>query len=309
MTSLNPATVLHAPPSANDDPASFADGEHVPAAPGVAGSVLFALVTFGVGPLISWPLRFRDFADAERTRLLRLCDWLRLRTGDDARVVALRDDVDGLGVFDTLQWVAWLCAASFTIYLLATLSAFDLPGGRVVATVEATYAAERLHVVRLPSGQGVLVGPAGQLPYSVIERLHRAWLGLVGVGYAAHWLQVRRHAVRVRRAVEQFNGIVAGMNVAPVVAPTVGIGLRPLWALAGAALVAGGVGWGLPFALAGGLQSRAVQTRFVRARHAVAARLGAVARRQTIGACTNPQCRAAIPAGARFCARCGRPLA
>ena len=92
--------------------------------------------------------------------------------------------------------------------------------------------------------------------------------------------------------------------------------MHPLWIMGAVALLAMGAAWGVPLMLAGAVQRRYISRTSARVRAEAADRVRTILllrrpvmrvppfARPTI-LCRTPNCRAAIPMLASFCARCG----
>jgi hypothetical protein len=142
------------------------------------------------------------------------------------------------------------------------------------------------------------------------------WTVGLGVAYFIHWLQVQFHAGDVRRFVARFSEIAQAEGVNRVKAESPGLGLRPLWLLAGGILFVWGAPWGIVAMLAGAAQRRYITWSSRNTRADVAHRLRAILMRHRPSSnyplpvylrdrCVEPKCRAEIPRGINYCPRCG----
>jgi hypothetical protein len=269
-------------------------------APKLLGTILVAIVTMGIGPLLMMPRRLRSFAARERDQLLHLGEWMRLQFGSDAH--ALDPQTPGFdGVIYLLRLVSWGAAMA----ALASLVWYIRDGLQVDDLVHATfgYFRTRWH------------------PYGRHDEMVFAWwTGSLSIGYAAHWLAIQLHQSRIRRFVERFNEVAQKQSFKPVAMPKDVLGLRPVWLLAGAGFLGCGVLWGVPLMLAGAAQSRYIKHRSRWTRADLAQRVRDVLRTlhpsmilnvpmSLRRKCPVNLCQAPLPQAAVFCPRCGMRVA
>lgn len=260
---------------------------------GVVRSVVVGGLTFGVGPLLFWPLRFRDYVIAEQQQLWHAAEWMRLQTGSPHATV-LRDQSERLR-FRTPLWVISLICAGLIVALFWP------------------------HFARMPFDLRQLLNATYQYDRRLLgyEPLFRGWTVGLALAYAFHWLQVKWHNADVREWVESFNRVAADEGVSPIEPPQVGWGLRPLWVLGGVVLLAFNAHWGIPMMLAGALHSRYMNDAGRKLRSDLAYRVRAMLSRrrpvmdlpmpvQMKRTCDSPSCRAPLPIAATFCPRCGK---
>jgi hypothetical protein len=116
--------------------------------------------------------------------------------------------------------------------------------------------------------------------------------------------------------VRRLNMILTKQNLPPVPLFDVGIGLRPIWLLAGLIGLASGAIWAIPACLAGALHRQYVRRTSTRIRGELAVRVNMLLQRDRPAidvptphgfrvACRNEKCGKMMDAGARFCPRCG----
>jgi hypothetical protein len=269
---------------------------------GVLKSLFWSVASFGVVPLVAWTRNFRAYAIAEQQQFLHLAQWLRNQS-DHPLAKRLEEDA---GELRTRAWMSWLAVLVVVV-----------TGGLVAMYVNAS----RWHPVEV-----LLAGTFGHDTHAPMYR--RAWqvarsneifltwsVGL-GVAYFIHWLQVQFHAGDVKRFVARFSEIAQAEGVNRVKAESPGLGLRPLWLLAGGILFVWGAPWGIVAMLAGAAQRRYITWSSRNTRADVAHRLRAILMRHRPSSnyplpvylrdrCVEPKCRAEIPRGINYCPRCG----
>jgi hypothetical protein len=268
--------------------------------PRIFPTVLSAVVTFGILPLIQMPRRLHAFAQRERDQLWHLGKWMHLQFGREAESVTPREPAMDRAVH-VLRLISWMCAlaalGSIVWYLSFGRDLEDL--GR------ATYG---------------FFSPQWKSYRHLDERLFVLWMPALSIGYAAHWTAVQVHQARVRRFLSRFNSIVLKHGLKPVVQPPEALGLRPLWLLGAFGFMCFGMLWGVPLMLAGGAQTRYIRRRSVWIRAELAQRVGDVLRQRrptmmlTVPVvlrrkCPVELCQAPLPQVAAFCPRCGTRVA
>lgn len=274
---------------------------------GVFTTLLLAVPTFGVLPMLLWPFRWAIYVSIERDQYMALAEWVRLHTRHpaSARLVAR---ADALRPNPLLSLLTGGGALGFIVLFMASLGgAYDL------SLLASTY-----QFVRFEAGDV-------SFEQAMRHRVFLGWTALLAVAGFAHWLQVQLHARRVRRFLDVFNQIALDEALAPVYLPQLGVGVRPLWSLAAVGLILINALWGLPLMLAGAVQRRYTCRAGPTARAALAGRtrdLLAYGNRRyapmpmppalpvppVVPArirCATPGCRLPLPAAARFCPRCG----
>jgi hypothetical protein len=296
----------------------------IPDAPqvGLIWTLFTACFTFGLYPAVIWPLRFRNVIDAERRRLGRLARWVESRTGhpDAPRLTLAADAIR----FRPLPYLVGFgsCAAAVGLF-------FAL-GGRLSPTVLVEYLYPS-HPAMLSHGDWdrLLLQRGVNAPvWALRNAIFTIWVIALSTAFLTHWLQVRAHARSVRRFLDAFNKVAIEEGLSPVFLAPVGWGLGPtsvFWALVMTAMNAP---WGVALMLAGAVQRRYAGRAGPEMRKALATRVGEMnlLPRATVGAgrfaerpvrsvaapvdrrtrCATEGCRLPLPAGARFCPRCGR---
>jgi hypothetical protein len=262
-------------------------------APGLLLGGAAAFLTFGLFPILTWQSKFRKVVKRERTQFEHLLQWLATR---------------GLAISDELE--------------------------RSVHVMRPTKLPLVISILVMILQMSMWNSQFGQIGIErMFQRVYSLWgatghpqlywtnaLGLIWIAYVVHWLSVRIYWMRVRRFMSLFNRELQRLGVRPVVMPRMGLGLRPVWTLAGLAFLVAGAPWGLVVMLAGGQQRRyttgvgpAVADQLAEGMQRLIAvkypgtmmpRMVSQDRR-----CGNSLCRAAFPVDARFCSRCGQPVA
>jgi hypothetical protein len=292
----------------------------------VFGTFFAAVLTFGLYPAVIWPLRFRQIIDAERVRLGRLAQWVEAR-GGHPDAPRLRLAADAIRFRPLLYLIGFAGCAAWALLFFAVGGRLS-PGHPLL--MGSTWS---FHPVLLTEGNwfGHFVHSRGQAPLRVVRTaLYAGWVAALSLAFLFHWLQVQLHARSVRRFLDEFNKIVIHEALSPVFLPPIGAGVRPMW-VAGAVLMAWmNAPWGIPLMLTGSVQRRYVARVRPQLGNALATRVREmsllprpvpvpvavppITMRNVSMAdarirCTTEGCRQPLPAGARFCPRCGRRAA
>jgi hypothetical protein len=309
MTAFTPTQVTLDPPSQPDNlSAAVLHSLSRPitgkTSPNLILSFIFGALTFGIVPLISWPRRFTRLAISEEQQFWHLVEWLRIRTGDE-NAANLRQSVRDTGTIAT----AWLVP----VILLAVLAAYFLPlfsspGFNIDHLLGVTYLASPWGPHHFAHHYYWVASP--WLP------LFKVWNICLAIAYFSHWLHVRQHAANVNQLIRRLNTILAKQQLPPVALFDVGLGLRPLWLLAGLIGLANGAFWAIPAAFAGAIHQNYARRTSTRIRGELAQRVSMLLQQQrppinvplphgfrTV--CRNERCAKVVPPGALFCPRCG----
>jgi hypothetical protein len=274
-----------------------------PASWGLLTTVVLGVPTFGLLPLIVWPMRFREYVTEESQALQELAEWARARGRRPAAVgplMAAAEDTSfrALPLIISVMLALFVAGAfviQFTNFIPFT---FD-------SLLDCTYYYK--------------CSSSSMSPGSRAQLLYAAWCGALSLGYLLHWAQVRGHMMDVKRFVARFNPIAEAEGLPPVRGHRLPIGVfRPVWILTAIILAVYGAWWGIPLVLAGMAQRRYTSVTSNLIRYELAKRVKDMVsmRHQTPAPpmameaaparrCGNPRCLAALPAQARFCTRCG----
>ena len=251
------------------------------------------IFTLGILPIFGLGRRFRDYISFERQQMSHLSEWLRLHH-DNEDADALRDLSSVIRFNEAIYWFSVAC-----VTLAAAVVLFASRPMRPAVAFGVTY--------------GVEVWEGEITPVFLI------WNVLLSMAYFLHWAQVRMYVRRLRMFVEQFNKVTSHQALEPVKAPHLKLGLRLGWIGAAIVLVWMGAFWGVPLALAGASQRRYINTVAQRVREQMADRVRAMmVKGGSVSAapvdyrihgprCERESCKARLPAGAKFCPRCGAP--
>lgn len=261
--------------------------------PGVLLGGAAAFLTFGLFPILTWQSKFRKVVKRERTQFEHLLQWLVSRGG------VISDKLD--------QAVHRMRPSKLpvVISILVMILQMSMWNSQFMQ-IGFQRMFERIYT---------MWGAAGH-----VQVYWTNALGLIWIAYLVHWLSVRIYWMKVRRFMSLLNRELQQVGVRPMAIPRMGLGLRPLWTLAGLGFLAAGAPWGLVVMLAGGQQRRYTTAvgpnvadqlaegmqRLIALRYPGTMMPRIVSQDQK---CGNPLCRAAFPADARFCGRCGQPVA
>ena len=289
-----PADALLAHPDTAQSLAT--DLENVRSSPrpwGVVASLITGFLSLGVLPTLLWHDRFKDFVEDERVLLRRFADWLRLHSGHPA-TMQLRVAGERMGPRTFLSALSVISVVGFAVFFASYIR-----GGQPILDQVLSYTYEF---------QTPRWGSASQCRR---DDVFIAWSVALSVAYLFHWIQVQAHASDARRFVRYANDIFQANGVLRVPQPRVGMGIAFLWAGMAALLASRGAWWGIAMAMSGAIQYRYMASESPKLRRLLAARVREIARLPASGSgekCPHPGCLAPLPAGAKFCARCGRNL-
>jgi hypothetical protein len=258
-------------------------------------SAILGAVTMGLAPLLILPRRFGQYAALESQQMWHLAEWLRLQTGRP-EAEALRDQAYRLRASPLLTTVGPIAFVIVAIGAIAAFYADAVPGGR----------------------------SPFQLAYNRSEQyrmLAMVFTAALAAGYLlCHLAGVNEYIARMRRFVEAFNRLAAAERLTPVQAPRWQLGASGAAIVLGVLLAVVGAWWGLPMMLAAAAQHGYVNNSTYQLRRDMAQRVRDYMRRTrphmavampifVRHPCVHERCSASIPAGARFCPRCGTPAA
>ncbi|MDB5302214.1 MAG: hypothetical protein JWO87_3877 [Phycisphaerales bacterium] len=267
---------------------------------GLLKTIVLGVPTFGLLPLIVWPMRFREYVTEESQALQELAEWARARGRRPAAIGPLMAAAEDSS-FRTLPLILSAMLAIFTVGAFVIQFTNFIP-----FTVDGLLGCTYYYSCSKPDAT----------PGSRAQLLYMAWCVSLSIGYLLHWAQVRGHMADVTRFVARFNPVAEAESLPPVRGHKLPIGVfRPLWILTAVMLAVYGAWWGIPMVLAGMAQRRYTSVTGNLIRHELAKRVkDMVAMRreapQAIEAipsrrCGNPRCLATLPPRARFCTRCG----
>ncbi len=262
---------------------------------GIGGAfwgLIFAALTFGVGPAVVWGWQLKRLIRSERIQWEQMAEWLGRRGVDS---VELKRAVRRLR-FRLSLWLLGLIAVMGVCAEVGYTAYQSRWDGEDV--VEALY--------RWPARDWTNIRALGTV--------HGVWLAGMTVGFLLQWFQVQLHGRDLRRVARVFDPLVAGMGLPQTGRPRIWLGLRTGWLLAGGVLCWMGAWWGIGFALAGGAQTLLNQRIFrMRTGLGEVLRLMLQQGRAVTGKavlmrrrCGNEKCREYMPDVARYCPRCGR---
>lgn len=272
---------------------------------GIVRTSLLGVASFGILPLLIWPGRFREFAAEEARHFRAIAEWARERGREPAAIGPLRASADGVQI-RPLLWLLPILLALFVagVYLLD----FNLTSYSWDRLLDTTYRRDHVAYVRYWLHQ-----PWSDWPME--QRLHFVWSAGLSAAFICHWAQVRLHASDVGRFITRFNAMAKAQSLRPIPSPRVGIGvINPLLIVAAIVFLHYGVWWGIPMLLAATAQRRYISSTSQRTRGAIAQRIRLMeGTGKVVGGagqrCGQAGCRAALPAHAVFCRRCGTRVA
>jgi len=262
-------------------------------------------ISFGILPIICWPKAFSRFVVAEQQQFWHLAEWLHIRTGDED-AAKLRDSVQYTGTTPTLWIVPTILMAILVANFLPRISA---PGFNLDWIFGATYGAA--------CWPGYPISSRYFIHHSILwPHLFKIWTLCLSLAYVSHWLHVRQHASNVNQFLRRVNLILSRQHLPPVPMYGLGIGLRPVWVVAGLIGVGCGAVWAIPAALAGAIHQRYCRRTSTRIRADLAMRVSAALHRQRPPldvpiphgfriVCRNQLCLKTLTGGTAFCPRCG----
>ncbi|HET6252035.1 MAG TPA: hypothetical protein VFE47_30395 [Tepidisphaeraceae bacterium] len=275
---------------------------------GLLKTILLGVPSFGLLPLLAWPLRFREYGADETLAMQELAQWAKLRGRQPAAVGPLLAAAEDTALsplpFIFSLIVAALIVGVFAIQFMHMSAPTD---GLVSSLLSWTYSVDSRFT--------------GSSPLSQREFVYRVWVIGLSIGYAVQWIHIRTHAADVKRFVERFGPIAEAEGLPGVKLPVRGHAyFRPIWILAAVILALYGAWWGIPMVLAGMAQKRYTRVTGKFIRNELAKRVKDVVMLRQMPAmlttatsglprCSNPRCLAVLRTNSRFCTRCGSAMA
>ena len=251
---------------------------------------LLALFTFGVAPL--WRMRsaFRGFVTLEKQQLWHLGEWLRNRRGGE-EASAVADAISRLRLRQGISSLTTICLIAVTFGLIVVLTQSGGVHAIVARTCQFT--------------------TTGRDPKFFVF-----WLITLCAGYTLHLIQICLHTQDIKKFAVRFNALAAREGVAPIVSPAAPVGMSVPWLILAILFLFKGALWAVPMAIACVAQRRYINETSLAFREQLLDRMRAMLhqRKPAVAVpsfvihgrrCGNVLCRATLPAGARFCTRCG----
>lgn len=290
---------------------------------GVFTAFVAAVITFGLYPAVIWPLRFRQVIDADRFRLGRLAQWLEAR-GSHPDAPRLRLAADAIRFRPLPYLIGFVSCAAWALMFFACGGSFSLGHSMLL---ESTYSFHPALIENTEWPRQFLHSGWRAPPHVLRTALYAGWVAALSLASITQYHQVQKHAGSVRRFLDQFNKIAIHEGLSPVFLPPLGSGVTPMWVVGAIVMVWMNAPWGVLLMLAGSVQRRYVARVGPEMRNALATRMREMtllprsapvaapvapkpARNGVIAdarrRCTTEGCRLPLPAGARFCPRCGR---
>ena len=265
-----------------------------------------AVLTFGLGPIITLPRRFREFVTMEQEQYWHLAEWLRLNSPhpDAAR---LCEDAETLRPRYEFQMLAWLATAFVAVLFFTQL-------GRGHG-FNSSWFSQLLECTWLFQHE-----PIRYLPPLLARKLYVVWSVGLGVGYLCYWQQIRSHEAAVSAFLARLNRITTTDGFPPVKLMTLNARIgKPVWVLGAVAFGLVGAWWGIAMMIAAAAHRAYVIRISVHTRAALAHQLRAMLLRRHPSMkvplpiylrhrCKNDLCRCQVPSHALYCPRCGRKL-
>ena len=259
---------------------------------GATRTVLWSVLTLGIGPAILWTLRFAESARAERELLTRLADWMRFHS-IHSEAGLLRGAEDALTPRPFLSALpVVLCGAVVAVFGFYASN----HGWSLEQVLDRTYWFPVRQLRPRPN---------------TAARLFALWNLGVTLAYVIHWLQVTLHRADVDRFVSRVNRVLMAEGLGPVAVAQQPPKRWVRWVVAaGLLLMYLNAAWAIFAMAAAASQNRYATTTGPAVRKALASRvremlLAHAPGGQTTLRCHRERCRAPVMAGSRFCRRCG----
>jgi hypothetical protein len=277
------------------------------------------VISFGLLPMILWPMRWASFVDGERKDLLDLmARWRsRVAAGDARQLDKLARRLRPQPMLMVLPWLM----AGFIGMLMGVLIA---GGDRTSDIAHLTFVhIQPLHFdsswTNLPHGN-LRFSNASQfsdepatgqdLRWQITDHLFSIWAWGLLFAYAVHWYAIRSHARAIHSLVNWSNRLATANGLPLVRNEALNTGLGAMWIILAVVLCFTNAWWGIPLALGGAMQRRYTRIDSIRIRSALGCQLRegfamvpAIA--PTSRFCGSANCGARLPDVANFCPRCG----
>lgn len=325
VTAISTPIPMTARPHRNDATDDVVDRLSHPAPPpsepaGPFVTLFQCLISFGLLPLLLWPMRWAEFLDAERHDLLDLSAWWRSRVDatDAAKLDKITRRFRPRPILMVLPWLAVGFNVVFMAKLITNGDSFsqlwELTIGHTVQPTKIFYY----------GGQQISARGSWETTYpdrsgfpelnwvpdnSKFEsHLYGAWITTLCLAYFCQWYAVRSHAMAVHSLVKWTNKLARDNRLARIKDDSKKIGLSLFWIVLAVGLCSHDAWWSIPMVFAGAFQRRYSMQSSPALRVALAgqARDGLV---MVPGVgnrfCVVGHCGARLPAPARFCPRCG----
>lgn len=267
---------------------------------GAFTTFLFGALSFGILPLLFPLRRGRQYRLIERDQLLHLSEWMRVQNPETARSLPLSHDEIHRDA--SIPFMIGIGSAFVTFWILSTH--FIQAGWSFRDLLKVAYGTPWQSLLSVTRSGDVWM-----------DRL----LPIMLIGQLAYWWTFVSQSLSARDFARRFNEFAKEEGLAPVAIPEVSLGLRPLW-MAGAILfLAAHAPWGAVMMLAGAAQRRYIRHSSRQFRLELAQRVRDVmAVKRPLAKvpvatnlrtrCRDDRCRSPLPATARFCPRCGKPV-
>jgi len=266
-------------------------------------SGILGLITVGLWPLVRLRRQFRNYVMFERQQNWHLAEWVRTRFGGEESG-AFADATRQLHYSTPLQWFSTLCVLAVIICVLQPVN-LSFGDGGWHHLLDRTFGFMQLH----PSTYKDAI-----LQWFIL------WNGALGLAYGAHWLQVQRYRRHAARTAMLFATVARRQGVTVHLPAKISAGPDFKWGIIAIILAKFGGFWTIPMACAGAAQRRYINVTAANTRASLLEYVRAMQQQRHSSAslatytlharrCDTELCRAPLPAGARFCPRCGMQAA
>jgi hypothetical protein len=270
---------------------------------GIVRTAVFGFLTFGLAPALVWAFAVREQIDRDRDLYTRAAGWFRFHSvhPEAGRLCAAAEKINARPFLSVLPII---CCLGVALFFLTNFGPHD----RIGAASRATHrypAAQRFHELREVDFQVTAAD------FDRRDRMYLAWVAGTSAAYLGVWLAIRSHRQALDRFSNQFRAFAAAERLRP---PVTVIPHDPAgrWWIGACVLAWLGLAWGPAAMLAASSRRRVTARTSMPLRQDVAYAIAEMTRvRQGGGAsaiavrCARRTCAAQLPAGARFCRRCG----